>query len=236
MRKIIISIMILLFVFSPLSAYAAETSLTTEKTISISIEENHETQIEFASNLYNEEDYNNISEEGGLSTAFSNAFQNSGWAMIVCLILVIILIIILIKNNKTKKKRPTFKDELQGYVNAAQKHQYSGFVTLSTQGISYSRGNNKIIFDIPIEKNMFLAPFMVDDWFVNRNYNYKEAEIILSDISTYLTENRVCKSVKILSDEEYENLFDEYISDNSDEYDADNSDAYYTDKNSNFDD
>lgn len=236
MRKIITSFIILLFVFTPLSVCATETSLTAEASTSVLTEENYEIQTEFDSELYNEKDYDNIGEEGELSSAFSSAFQNSGWAMIACLILIIILIIILIKNNKNKKKRPTFKDELQGYVNAAQKHQYSGFVTVSTQGISYSRGNKKILFDIPIEKEMFLAPFMVDNWFLNRNYNYKEAEFILSDISTYLTENRVCKSVKILSDEEYENLFSEHESDDSDECDADDSDVYYVDENSDLDD
>ena len=79
-----------------------------------------------------------------------------------------------------------------------------GNVSVSYNGVTYSRGNRHAVFDITIDKETVLAPCLVEEWFENRNYNSREADIILRDIQSYLLENNFCKKVKIVSDEDYE--------------------------------
>ena len=105
-----------------------------------------------------------------------------------------------------KKRKKSFRDELNGYLYRPEEHQYSGTVSIFRNQIQYSRGNRSTSFDIQIEKETILAPFMVDPWFENRNYNYREALLILNDISHYLKTNKYCKSVTITTDEAYEDL------------------------------
>lgn len=139
-----------------------------------------------------------------IADAFSTAFSESGTAMIVALVIITLLIVIIFKSSKKKSGMQNVKEEISGYIKSSEPHKYNGNVRILPEGISYSRGSRNIIFSIKVDKNTVLAPFMVDDWFANRNYNQREAVLILEDISWYLKENGFCKSVSIISDEEFE--------------------------------
>ncbi len=150
-----------------------------------------------------------------------SSLAESAPMMFIILLLFIIFVVWMKKATKKIYKKNSFRDELMSYAQGHEKHEYSGNVSVNTNGITYSRGNNSKLFKIPIQKETYLAPFMVDDWFENRNYNHREAEIIIKDISQYLIDNKICKSTHILSDEEYEEMFyeseDVEISDETEE-------------------
>lgn len=132
--------------------------------------------------------------------------------ILISLILLLILIIMIVRSFKGSNKKDSLKREINYYLNNSHNntHVYSGNVSLTMNGIRYQRGNRSNCFEIPISKTTYLAPFMIDPWFENRNYNEREANRILDDISYYLTTQKIVKNAIILSDEEYDNL-DEYI-------------------------
>ena len=93
-------------------------------------------------------------------------------------------------------------------MKSALPYEYSGIIAFNSGKISYSRGNKSVMFDVPVDKETYLAPFMVDEWFEDRNYSLREANIILSDIAHYLKEMKYSSTVTLLSDEEYENALE----------------------------
>lgn len=154
-------------------------------------------------NIDENEVFNAISNES-VSDAFLTAFSENGVVMIVALIIIVLLIVIFLKSSKKKSRTQDIKNEIKGYIIRPEPHKYSGNINILHNGIQYSRGNKRVTFDIKIDKNTILAPFMIDAWFENRNYNQREALLILQDISHYLSDSRLCKSVSIVSDEEFE--------------------------------
>lgn len=135
------------------------------------------------------------------------------WMIIIPLILFIVFAIFFIRAMKKRsvKSRERLHREINDYmqIGAPQTYTYGGLVTVSYGSITYARGNRNATFDIPVDKETFLAPCLVDVWFENRNYNEREADSILSDIQHYLLENKICKKVTIVTDEEYEALVNE---------------------------
>lgn len=154
----------------------------------------------------NTEQYIKEIEDAGFLTA---VFKENGLTIIISLMLFLLLVIILVSSSRKKKKTKGIKEEIMSYMYQPEPHQYTGTISVESNGISYARGNRKVVFDIAIEKETILAPFMVDVWFENRNYNYRESTLILSDISNFLKEGKYCKTVIITTDEEYEKMFSE---------------------------
>lgn len=138
------------------------------------------------------------------------------WAIIIPLILSIIFIALFLRTMKKRslKSKERIHREISEYmqIGTPQTYVYGGTISVSYNGISYTRGNRRAIFDIPVEKETILAPCLIDVWFENRNYNGREANSILNDIQHYLLENKICKKVTVVTDEEYEALC------NSDEF------------------
>lgn len=196
MKKTLFAILCLsvLVLFASFSAFAV-----TEENEAVYYQENI---VEFS----DEEEQSLIDSVSGdsLADAFSIAFSESGAAMIVALVIITLLIVIIFKSSKKKSRTQNLKEEISGYIKRPEPHRYNGNVRVLSDGISYSRGNRNVTFNIKVDKNTVLAPFMIDDWFANRNYNQREAVLILEDISWYLKENGFCKSVSIVSDEEFE--------------------------------
>lgn len=123
----------------------------------------------------------------------------------------IIFIVFIVAFSHTMKKRSArnkerLHQEISEYMKVGQVDTYkpSGLISVSCDSVTYTRGNRGVVFDIPIEKDTVLAPFMVDEWFEGRNYNGREANTIIEDIKRYLLENKICKTVTIVSDEEYD--------------------------------
>ena len=130
------------------------------------------------------------------------------WAIIIPLIIMIIFLFFFTRSMKKQiaKSKERLHRELMDYTQMGQtiKRTPGGNVSVSYNGVTYSRGNRHAVFDITIDKETVLAPCLVEEWFENRNYNSREADIILRDIQSYLLENNFCKKVKIVSDEDYE--------------------------------
>lgn len=137
----------------------------------------------------------------------SSVWQESGLTIIVSLILLILSAIFIVRNMRKSKAGNSFRNEIREYTK--EKYVYSGNVCVTRNGISYSRGNRSVVFDIPIDRVTYLAPWMVDEWFNERNYNAREALIVLADIAEHLRTSNLCKTVNIISDEEYEKLVGE---------------------------
>lgn len=135
------------------------------------------------------------------------------WMIIIPLILFVVFAIFFVRAMKTRsvKSKERLHREINGYmqIGVPQIYTYGGLVTVSYDSITYTRGNRKATFDIPVDKETILAPCLVDAWFENRNYNGREANSILNDIQHYLLENKICKKVTIVTDEEYEALANE---------------------------
>lgn len=117
---------------------------------------------------------------------------------LILLIIVIILNCRVIKKRKIKNKY-RLQNEINDYLSIGQKqtYRYSGNVAITSSGISYSRGNKRILFDIPISDETVLNYGMIQKWFENRNYNAREADYILEDIRHFLIENKYCTSAII---------------------------------------
>lgn len=134
----------------------------------------------------------------------------SKWAIIIPLILGLLFAVLFTRamKKRSQKSREALHRELESYFNMGQPQSYiyGGTVSIDYDSVTYIRGNRKAIFDIPIEKETILAPCLVDVWFENRNYNGREANTIISDIEHYLLENRICKKVTVVTDEEYEDM------------------------------
>lgn len=152
----------------------------------------------------------NISTEEVLSV-----IGDQKWSLII---FGIILIVFLAAFSHTMKKRSVkskerLHQELSEYMKIGQVDTYkpSGLISVSYNSVTYTRGNRGAVFDIPIEKDTVLAPFMVDEWFEGRNYNGREANVIIEDIKRYLLENKICKTVTIVSDEEYDTEDEEFL-------------------------
>lgn len=143
----------------------------------------------------------------------ASALASQKWIIIIPLILFLIFIFVFARaaNKESKKRREQLHREISGYMQMGQPqtHTYSGSVSVSYDTVTYTRGNRSAIFNICINKKTILAPCLVDEWFKNRNYNGREANIILKDIERYLLDNKICKSVKIVDDDEYESLRNE---------------------------
>lgn len=138
---------------------------------------------------------------------------------IIGIILLIVLFIFLRKISK--KNKELSKREMTYYIDNAfnwtsSKEKPSGNIYCNGNSLRYSRGNRSTEFNIIISKDTFIAPCLIQDWFIGRNYNRREEEAILNDIKTYLEDNRYAKTVTIISDEEYELQFDN--SENYNEY------------------
>lgn len=161
---------------------------------------------ENVSEFLDEEEQSLVDSVSGdsIADAFSMAFSEGGVTMIVALVIITLLIVIIFRSSKKKSRTQNIKEEISGYIKSSEPHRYNGNVRVLPEGISYSRGNRSITLSIKVNKSTVLAPFMVDEWFANRNYNQREAVLILEDISWYLKENGFCKSVSIISDEEFE--------------------------------
>ena len=142
-----------------------------------------------------------------ISDIFSSVWQESGLTIIVSLILLILSAIFIVRNMRKSKAKNSIKNEIRGYMK--EKYEYSGNVCVVRNGISYSRGNRSVVFDIPIDRVTYLAPWMVDEWFDERNYSAREANIVLADIAEYLRTANLCKTVNIISDEDYEKMLGE---------------------------
>lgn len=181
-------------------SYATDQSLSSYTTENSIIQELEDEDLQQLNNLKEIE-----SED--LSDIIPIVLEESGVTIVLSFILFVIFIIFVKRSTKKTNTVDNLKKEISGYMTSVEKHNYSGNILVLSNGISYSRGNKIIVFDIPIEKDTFLAPFMIDDWFQDRNYNQREANIILSDISHYLKESGMCKNVNIISDEEYEEKF-----------------------------
>ncbi len=145
--------------------------------------------------------------QDGISDIFSSVWQESGLTIIVSLILLILSAIFIVRNMRKSKVKNSIKNEIRVYMK--EKYEYSGNVCVVRNGISYSRGNRSVVFDIPIDRVTYLAPWMVDEWFDERNYSAREANIVLADIAEYLRTANLCKTVNIISDEDYEKMFGE---------------------------
>lgn len=134
----------------------------------------------------------------------------SKWTIIISLIMCIVFAVLFTRamKKRSQKSREALHQELESYFNIgqSQSHIYSGTVSIDYDSVVYIRGNRKAIFDIPIGKETILAPCLVDVWFENRNYNGREANTIISDIQHYLLENKICKKVTVVTDEEYEDI------------------------------
>ena len=118
-----------------------------------------------------------------ISDIFSSVWQESGLTIIVSLILLILSAIFTVRNMRKSKVKNSIKNEIRGDMK--EKYEYSGNVCVVRNGISYSRGNRSVVFDIPIDRVTYLAPRMVDEWFDERNYSAREANIVLADIAEY---------------------------------------------------
>lgn len=155
-----------------------------------------------------EESIQDYSDIGDLSSIpigeiLKNTSALSVFTTILCLIFLIIFIVVAIKSRNKRKREHPFSTELRSYL-PKEKHTYSGTVLLTRSGVSYTRGNSYCGFEIPISKRTYLAPKLVDPWFNNRNYNLREAYVILEDIQSYLLDNGICREVKIVEDNEYD--------------------------------
>ena len=141
-----------------------------------------------------------------LSEAFSNGQGVTAIILIVVTLTLIIPLFLSIKKTN-KKNRDITRKEIQGYYEdfVARNETYvpSGIVSYSNNNLIYSRGEKSITIKIPIEKITYICPDLISEWFENRNYSEKEETRILKDIQRYLTENRICKQVYIISDEAY---------------------------------
>lgn len=143
-----------------------------------------------------------------ISEAVSTAFSESGYVMLISLALLIILIAFVFRNRKKRNTKQALSDEIRSYF-TREEHRYCGNVCILQNGISYSRGNKSVAFpNVKVTKETYLAPWMVEEWFENRNYNAHEAELIISDIANYLKTANVCKKVTVLTDEQYDELLD----------------------------
>ena len=137
----------------------------------------------------------------------TEAISQNKWVIIICLILMLVFFVLFIISMKkhSRKSRERLHNELQDYFNYEHQepYNYGGRVSVSYNNVTYTRGNRSAVFEIPIEKETILAPCLVDAWFENRNYNGREANNILNDIKNYLLENKICKKVLIVDDNEY---------------------------------
>lgn len=149
-----------------------------------------------------------MSADASVFDVLRNISGGAKLGMLVCLIILIFMIVRVVSGAKKHTKTDNLKKEIKSYMqpSAETHHVYSGNISVTLNGIQYSRGNRSKYFDIAIGKTTYLAPFMVDEWFEGRNYSERECEKILSDISYYLTSHKIVKNVIILSDEEYDNL------------------------------
>ena len=141
--------------------------------------------------------------------ALQDMLKDNGIVIAGSLVLLVVLIVFVVRSNKKKDKIGELKSEINGYMKSALPYEYSGIIAFNSGKISYSRGNKSVMFDVPVDKETYLAPFMVDEWFEDRNYSLREANIILSDIAHYLKEMKYSSTVTLLSDEEYENALEE---------------------------
>ena len=141
--------------------------------------------------------------------ALQDMLKDNGIVIAGSLVLLVVLIVFVVRSNKKKDKIGELKNEINGYMKSALPYEYSGIIAFNSGKISYSRGNKSVMFDVPVDKETYLAPFMVDEWFEDRNYSLREANIILSDIAHYLKEMKYSSTVILLSDEEYENALEE---------------------------
>ena len=152
--------------------------------------------------------YENINAE-----ELAEIISQQKWIIIIPLILSIVFAIFFIRAMKKRsvKSRERLHREINDYmqIGVPQTYVYGGAISVSYDTVAYTRGNRKAFFEIPIDKETILAPCLVDVWFENRNYNGREANLILRDIQHYLLENKICKKVTIVTDEEYEALANE---------------------------
>lgn len=130
------------------------------------------------------------------------------WTLLLFGVIFIVFIVVFFHTAKKRsaKSKERLHREISEYMKIGQVDTYkpSGLISVSYNSVTYTRGNRGAVFDIPIEKDTVLAPFMVDEWFEGRNYNGREANIIIEDIKRYLLENKICKTVTVVSDEEYD--------------------------------
>lgn len=150
-----------------------------------------------------------LENKDDISKALQDMLKDNGIVIAGSLVLLVVLIVFVVRSNKKKDKIGELKSEINSYMKSALPHEYSGIISFNSGKISYSRGNKSIMFDVPVDKETYLAPFMVNEWFEGRNYSLREANIILSDIAHYLKEMKYSSTVTLLSDEEYENALEE---------------------------
>ena len=161
-----------------------------------------EIQSELNGKLTNSFDDNSEYTDSELEEALPDLIKQSLPIIIVGSIGIVVMLLMIKKSSKSVKQ--SYGDEIRSYLKPVEVHTYTGFITVTLQGVTYSRNGRGVTFDIPIDKETILAPFMVDPWFENRNYNGREANMILADIEKYLKDNKICRKVTIVSDEEYE--------------------------------
>ena len=150
-----------------------------------------------------------LENKDDVSDAIQGTLKDNGIVIAGSLVLLMVLVVFIIRSSKKKDKIGELKSEINGYMKLSSPYEYSGIISFNSGKIYYSRGNKSIMFDVPVDKETYLAPFMVDEWFEGRNYSLREANIILSDIAHYLKEMKYSSTVILLSDEEYENALEE---------------------------
>ena len=101
--------------------------------------------------------------QDGISDIFSSVWQESGLTIIVSLILLILSAIFIVRNMRKSKVKNSIKNEIRVYMK--EKYEYSGNVCVVRNGISYSRGNRSVVFNIPIDHPF---PFTTFHLVVNR--------------------------------------------------------------------
>ena len=146
------------------------------------------------------------------ASEFANGLNIPITHIIIALVAILIIGAVFFLINKKHKynKKDTLKEEISLYKNQIgnyfePENRIAGNISIINNKIKFSRGNRSVLFDIPIERITYISPDKIAPWFEGRNYNYKEEQIIISNIKTYLLNNKICAKVII---KENEDIFD----------------------------
>lgn len=148
---------------------------------------------------------------------FKNEFQmtdgNNHQLLFVSIFIIVVLIVVFVWKHlrRTKKQKRTIVQEIKGYMSGpTERYIYSGNITFRLNRFTYTRGNRSMEIDVPLNgKQVYLAPLMVDEWFAQKAYNQGEAIRILEDLQHFIQEHKLSKQVTLVTDDEYESLFEE---------------------------
>lgn len=157
-----------------------------------------------------------------LSDVFSSVSKVPIIVGALFLLLFFFLMVKYVKKEKAKTSQSMTK-EINAYLSgfggeSFDSYKYSGILSFSGDSIMYTRGQRTAVFPVYISKETDLAECLVEPWFENRNYNGREAQILLRDIEHYLLAEKICKKVNIISDEEYEEKYSYEDTENEENY------------------